>query len=263
MSQTNINFAIFDSNNLASVVNGLTVLGIDTYKPPKRKLSIFQVARTNKNKVNSAFFNSRPITVRVGITRGNRDALEQSIDDLMSYIQGVEKELWVPQASATRKYTCTLSDVNVLAGGGAYWEAELVFTCSDIYGYDTAYTLIVNNLTGITSSSRSDQYNFQGSADWQVPYIRVTYTALTGATTKTVLIGNASTGQQITITRTWAATDVLEVDCLAQTVKINGVEVSFTGAFPRFAKGLGNITYSDNFTTRTFNYLVYYYKRYA
>lgn len=262
MSQTNINFAIFDSNNLASLVNGLTVLGIDTYIIPKRKLSIAQIARTNKNRTNSAYFNSRPIKVRVGITRGNRDALEQSIDDLMSYIQGLEKELWVPQSGATRKYTCTLQDVNVLKGGGAYWEAELIFAASDIHGYDTAYTLIINNLTGITAASRSDQYGFQGSADWQVPYVRITLTAVTGGSLKSIIIGNAATGQQITVNRTWAAGDVLEVDSLAQTVKVNGTEVAFTGAFPRFAKGLGNLTYSDTFTTRTFSYLAYYYKRY-
>lgn len=262
MSISNANFAILDGNNLASVVNGLTVLGIDTYNPPKRKLSIAQIARTNKNKIPGAFFNSRPIKVRVGIQRGSRDAVEQSVDDLMSYIQGLEKELWVPQSGATRKYFVTLSDTNVLKGGGAYWEAELIFLCSDIHGYDTAYTLIINNLTGITSQSRSDQYNFQGSADWQVPYVRITLTAVTGSTTKALTIGNAATGQQITITRTFSANDVIEVDSLAETVKVNGVEVAFTGAFPRFAKGLGNLTVSDTFTTRTYNYLAYYYKRY-
>lgn len=262
MSISNANFAIFDSNNLAVLVNGLTVLGIDTYRPPKRKLSIAQIARVNKNKTNSAFFNSRPITLRVGISRGTRDAVEQSIDDLMSYIQGLEKDLWVPQSGTTRKYICTLSDIAVITGGGAYWEANLVFLCSDIHGYDTAYTPLIS-LTGLTSRSREDQYNFKGSADWQVPYVRITYTAVTGGAAKTVLIGNAATGQQISVTRAWAANDILEVDSLAETVKVNGVEVAFTGAFPRFANGVGKLTYTDNFTSGTYNYLAYYYKRYV
>lgn len=263
MSLVNNNFAIFDGNNLAALINGLTVLGIDTYKPPKRKLSIMQIARTNKNKTNSAYFNSRPIVVRVGITRSTRDATEQSVDDLMSIIQGIDKELWVPQAGTTRKYICTLGDTNVLTGSGAYWEAELIFQAADIHGYDTAYTTIINNLTGITSATRTDQYNFQGSADWQVPYIRVSLTAVTGGAAASMTIGNAATGQKIVITRTFNAGDVIEIDTNAETVKVNGVEVAFTGALPRFAKGLGNITYADTFTTRTFNYLAYYYKRYV
>lgn len=263
MSQVNTNFAIFDGNNLASLVNGLTILRIDPYKPPKRKLSVLQVARTNKNKTTAAFFNSKPIVVGVGITRGNRDAVEQSVDDLMAIIQGLEKELWVPQGGGTRKYICTLSDVNVVVGGGSYWEAELTFACSDNNGMDTTYTKIIDDVTGITSGQSTDQYNFQGSADWQTPYIRHIFTALSGGTSKTVLIGNAATGQQISVTRNWTVNDILEVDSSAETVKVNGVEVAFTGAFPRFAKGIGNLTYSDNFTSRTRSYRAYYYKRYA
>ena len=262
MSIINTYFAIFDSNNLANSVTGLTILGIDNYMPPKRKLSIYKVARTNRNKVPSAFWEQRTIKVRVCIQRASREDVQSSIDDLISILQGIEKELWIPQAGETRKYYCTLGDVNVLKGGGAYWEAELMFTCSDTHGYSTQYDTIVSQ-TGITATPRTDQYNFKGSAEWQVPYIRITFTAVSGATSKILNIGNTATGQQISISRTFLATDVVEIDSRLETVKVNGIEVAFTGAFPRFAKGLGNLQISHNFTSATFNELAYYYRRYS
>lgn len=262
MSFSDAHFAIFNSYNLASLVAGLTILAIDVYKPPKRDLTIANIARSDKNKVSSGFYNEKNISVRVGISRQTRQATEESLGSLMKLLHGLEKELLVPQAGATRKYTATLSDVVERSAGGAYWEGELVFTCSDVFGYDTAYTTIVN-LTGVTSGTRTDQYDFQGSAPQQLPFISIYYSALTGGSNKSVVIGNAATGQQITVTRTWSAGDRLEIDCQNETVKVNGVDVAFTGAFPVFAPGVGNLTYSDDLTTRTFNLNARYYKRWA
>lgn len=254
-------FAIFNNNQLTTVT-GLSILMTDPYKQPKRKLAIASLARSNKARVNSAFYNQKNITIRVGISRSTRDALEQSLDSLNSILQGIEKELWLSQSGGVRKYYCTLSDVVVNKSGGAYWEGDLVFTCSDNFGYDTGYTTIVN-ISGVTSSTRTDQYSFGGSADFQAPIITIKLTAVTGATNANMVIGNAATGQNLTINRTWAANDFVEIDCQNETVKVNGVEVAFSGAFPKFAVGLGNLTYADNFTTRTFNYFAFYYKRYV
>lgn len=258
---SNANFLIFDNNNIASLVPGLTVLSI---KPslPKRKLTIANLARSNKSKLNSAFYTERTISARVCIQSDNRDITETRIDSLMSYLQGQEKDLIIPQSNSSRKYIATMDDPTILKSGTSYWEAELQFVCSDSFGYDTSYTTILD-LTGITASIRDDQFDFGGSADWQAPYFRVYFTSITGGTSKSVVIGNRETGQQITVTRTWASGDVLEIDSNDKSVKVNGVEVDFTGAFPMFAKGLGHVTYFDSFTNRTYNYRAYFYKRYV
>lgn len=259
MSNNSI-FAIFNSNQLTSVT-GLSVLKTDPYKQPQRKLSIANLARSNKRRANSAFYTQKQIVVRVGITRSSRDAVEQSIDALNNLLQGVSKELWLQQSGSVRKYYCTLNDVTPRVDGGAYWEADLIFACDDSFGYDTAYTTIVNKSN--SAASDNDQYNFQGSADFQAPIITVKLTAVTGGTAANMVIGNQQTGQSITINRTWAANDLVEIDSQNETVKVNGVEVAFTGAFPKFATGLGNLTYSDNFTTRTKTYFAFYYKRWV
>lgn len=259
MAIINAHYAIFGNNNLASLVPSLTILTIDAYRPPTRRLSIANIARSDKNKVSSAFYDEKNISVRVGISNQTRQDTEDALDSLMKLLQGLEKDLIIPQSSIARKYTATLSDVVEVLAGGAYWEGVLVFACSDVFGYDTAYTAILA-VTGFTSGSRTDQHNFQGSAP-QLPFIGVYYSAISGGTNKSVVIGNGSSGQQITVTRTWSANDSLEVDCQNETVKVNDVDVAFTGAFPVFAPGVGYLTYSDDFTSRTFNINAYYYKR--
>lgn len=253
--------AIVDGTDLTTV-SGLTVLLTNPYAPARRKLSINLLARSNKAKTNSAFYVKRIITVRVGITRATRDLVETSLDSLMALIQGVEKELWLRQSGGTRKYTCTYSDFTLREEGGSYIEMDLFFECSDNFGYDIAPTLL-KQVSGFTSGQKTDQITVEGSAPWQAPLFTLTYSAITGGTTATVTIGNGVTGQQVTITRTWTAGDVLVIDSLNKSVKINGVAVAFTGAIPEWSKGIGYINYLDNFTARTFSYTMNYYRRWV
>lgn len=252
--------ATFNSNLLTSIT-GLTILATNPYIPARRKLSLNDIARTNKAKTNSAFYMKKAVMVRVSITRATRDLLEQSIDSLMTILQGIEKELLLTQAGGTRKYTCTLADTIVRNDGGSYCEIDLIFETSDHFGYDNAPTLL-KQVSGFTSGQKTDQITVGGSAPWQVPKLTLTYSAVTDGTSKNVIIGNDATGQSVTITRTWVAGDVLEIDALNQTVKVNGTEVDFDGAIPEWAPGIGYISYSDTFSARTFSYTLNYYKRY-
>lgn len=243
-------------------ISGLTVLKIDPYRIPKRTLSTYSIARTHKSKTNSAFYTDKNILVKVGISRATRNLLEVSLESLINILHDLEADLIVPQGNALRRYTCTLADTVFAQDGGSYVEIDLIFACSDRFGYDIAQTLL-KQVTGFTSGQSTNSFTVEGSAPTQAPKITLTYSALTGGTSKEVVIGNGSTGQAITISRTWASGDVIVIDCLNRTVKVNGTDVSFTGAFPDFATGIGYLTYADQFTARTFNMTVNYYKRYA
>lgn len=253
--------ANFDGNDLTTV-SGLTVLATNPYAPAKRKLTINDLARTNKAKTNSAFYNKRPVNVRIGITRATRDLLEQSIDSLMTLIQGIEKPLLLKQGGALRSYTCTYSDMDIRVEGGSYIEADLIFETSDHFGYDTAATLLTQ-ISGSTGGQKTTQITFGGSAPWQVPLITITHTAITGGTSKTITVGNDATGQAVTISRTYVVGDVTTIDAPNQAVKVNGVEVAFTGAIPEWAPGVGYVSYADTFTTRTYSMTMTYIKRYV
>lgn len=250
MSQ--IVYAANFNNNDLTLVNGLTVLATDPYTPPKRTVSSGIIARSNKSKVASAFYTERYITVRVNVVRATRALMEQSLDSLMTLLQGIEKILVLNQGANGRKYYATLSDTNIVAAGGSYLEMDLIFECADRFGYDSAATLLLQ-VTNFTSSNRSDPLNFGGSAPWQAPVITLTYSVVTGGTSKAVTIGNSNTGQQVVITRTWAAGDVIQIDSFNKTVKVNGLEVAFVGAIPEWPPGSGYWYYSDTLASRTFS----------
>lgn len=248
MSQINYG-ANFDGNDLTTV-SGLTVLATDGYKPPKRKINIYPLTRTNKSHATSAFYNKRQVTVRVALVRATRDLLEQSIDALMILLQGVEKELVLSQSGTLRRFYCTLSDTVTANDGGSYIQIDLVFECSDNFGYDLAPSLVLSS-AGNTAVPYTATVTVGGSALWQAPVYLFTISALTGGTLKDVIVGNQTTGQLITVNRTWLAGDVLAVDCYNRTVKVNGAVVAFTGAFPDISPGSAVLYYTDTLSTRT------------
>lgn len=250
---------LFDSRNIEDVP-GLTVLATDAFKPAKRKLVLLNIARTDQSKLNSSDYEEKIITIRASIVRSTRALAETSFDTLMSYLQGNEKELIVRQSGLQRKWTATYEDTVFEVSGGAYLEFDIIFRCSDPFGYELTLTQIAF-ANAYTSASRTDTFTPGGSAPWQVPLIFVTYTAVSGA--GTVNIGNENTGQQITVTRTFTAGEVLKVDSYNKLVTINGTEIDFAGAWPEFKPNVFSyLNYNDTFSSRTIRYYAYYYKRY-
>lgn len=245
-----INPVTFNGTSLTSIT-GVTVLSTNPYLIPKRNVTFGQITRTNKSKVNSGFYSDRNIIVKVGISMPTRELMQQSLDSLMTILQPLDKLLVLNQGNTTRQYYATLMDAPVEKDGGSYQELDLTFYCSDRFGYAT----IASNLKSIpTTTTSTVNYNitFTGSAEWQVPVITIVYSVITGGTNANVIMGNNSVGQAVTINRTWTAGDSLVVDSYNKTVKVNGVDVVYTGAIPEFKVGIQNWYYSDAFTTRTF-----------
>lgn len=253
--------AMFNGAELTSI-SGLTILATNPYLMPKRKLTMANLSQSNNAKVSSAFYNEKNILVRVGITRTTRALLEASLDSLWIILDLIEGELIINQGITRRLYYATLSDSIVSKDGGSYIEMDLIFSCSDRFGYDLASTLLLQ-VSGATAAVRTDTVTVSGSAPWQVPVITLTYTAITGGTTKKVTIGNSGTRQEVSIVRTWTAGDVVAIDSFNKTVKVNGAIVDFTGAIPEWAPGTGFLHYSDEFTTRTYSSTTNYVKRYV
>jgi hypothetical protein len=244
--------AVFDGNDI-NAIDGVSVISTNPYVPPKRNVDSEDVIRTDKSNHTGAFYSERLITVTVAISKASRALMEQSLDALMNILQGTQKILALPQAGTTRNYYCTLQDTmpNDQALGGSFLQLDLIFECSDRFGYETVANTLLS-MSAFTSSYRSDRLTFRGSAKWQVPVIHFTYTAIGGGTNATVRVGNGNTGQEMSLTRTWVAGDAVEVDVYNNKVKVNGVETDVVGAIPQFGTGFQYWYYSDNFTSRTF-----------
>lgn len=257
-----ITYPVIFNGVTISTLPGVTIISATPHSPANRTLDMNLLTRSSKSKVAGAFFTSKDIEVKLVINASTRAELQQRADVLMSYLYTPEAELIFEYAGANRKYTATLySATNNSEMLGSFVEMVLVFRTSDPFGYDTTYTTPVNGVS-VTAAARTDSISFGGSAPTQVPVITIAYSAIGGGTSETVSIGNGSSSQTLTITRTWSSTDTLIVDVLNGTVKVNGTEVDYTGAIPEFEPGSRDVTYGDTFSSRTFTYTIKYLKRY-
>lgn len=220
----------------------------------ERGLSMFSLVNANGAVITDSIYNTKTINITGLLKSTTLAGLEALIDTFHAIFTVRDKNLDIGYGVSTRRYICTAKDVNIKRPvRGANWanfEVSMVATIP--FGSDTTTTSALN-ATGRTAQTYSDNYTFLGSAPVQLPTFTISLTAVTGGTSATVSIGNGGNGQTIVVTRTWAAADILIVDCYNKTVKVNGVEVTFNGAFPEFPVGAGVLTYVDTFTTRTFS----------
>lgn len=259
---------LFNANNLETLVSGLQIVALPIVVPPKKTLATNMLAFMNKAKVTQNFFTERKIPITCVIKQNTRVLLDQALDSLWPLINGIEGTLTLVEGNQQRAYTATWSDFNMKTLKGGYMLFDIIFTTSDMFGYDPTYTLLCDQSGFVASPTNITLGDVGGSADWQVPIFTLYYSALT-AGTGTVTIGNPATGQTVSITRTWAAGDQVEVDSQNKTVKVNGVLVDFTGAIPEWqpkilvGTGQSKVLVTDSFSTRTLRVRGIYYKRYA
>ncbi len=257
MSAPTVNF---NGNDFAATVPYLRVIGTDPGRFPARDLNTNQIASVNKSVTASAYFKERKINVQVEIGAPDRATLESSIDTLEAFLQTREAPLIFVQSGANRKYTATLANVSITDTQGGWAALDLEFECADPYGYDPSTSPLSD--TSRSGASSTESFVCGGTAEFQSPIITITLSALTGGTAKTITITTPATLQAIVVTRNWTAADVLVIDCQARTVKVNGTEVAFSGAFPEWAPGAGTVSYLDTLTTRIRNFNMVHYRRY-
>lgn len=250
-------------------IPGLQVYNVNPYVLGHRDLNIFPLARSSVRKLSSAFYDSRVVSVSLWINASSRAALDQALDTLFANIQAQEGTLVIPQGNTFRQYTATFSShihnspatgaSTIPAPKGGNIDLTLNFDCSDSLGYDQFFTPMIGPISS-TASPNQWNWTFIGGADQQLPFLQFYFTGGTLGS-GTVTIGNLNTGQAVAVTRTWSVGDTLQIDVKNNTVRVNGVDVAFTGAIPTFGLGLQTITYFDNLSSRTYQFYSYIYQR--
>jgi hypothetical protein len=252
----------FDGHSLQTtgtssiITNTITHAGL-----PTKRAQYYALSHANASFLPFVEYPTKPITITgtlVSDTIADMDALLDTFD---SYFIAQDANLDIDWNGSTRRYIATATNMLVDRPGNLAWaNFTVTFTTQSAFGRDTTSTTALT-ATGRTSANYSDSVTFNGTAPWQLPIATITVTAqtgLAGVTGSYILWGNAGTGQQIYVNRTWTNGDVLVIDCTQKTVTVNGLPVAFSGAFPTFPPGSQTIGYSDNFSTRTFNITVTY-----
>lgn len=249
---------IFNGTDL-NAVDGLLVEERQVSNIGDKATKIYKLASTSKSVLTASEYATKLIIARVAIARSSRELLDQSIDTLYGYLQGVEKSLDIVVSGQTRRFTATVTRITTKNVSGGFARIDIEFTCSDPFGYELTETTLLD--TTITSSSSTTNITVGGSGD-ATPIITVDVTAVTGGTNKSIIIRNGETGVGITVKRNWTAGDTLTINGINKEVRVNGVLFAATGKTPHFEPGLRVFSHSDDFTTRTLDITATYYKRY-
>jgi hypothetical protein len=256
--------AISYNSNSLQTVNILTS-DIDHHSHPEFVANVMGLAHTNGSALPYSNYPKKIIPIEGKlISSSTLTSLDQLEDTFKGYLTARNANLDIGYAGSTRRYKCIAVTKVAIQRPQELWTSKfsVEFTCQP-FGTDTnASTLL--SVSGRTAASYSDSITLAGTAPFQLPITTITYTAVGGSPVAgTVSLGNAGTGQQIYITRTWTTGDVLVIDSTTFTVTVNGVAVNATGAFPAFFVGSGTLFYSDTFATRTFTISSVYYKNYV
>lgn len=249
-----------DSVNLATAVPGLMVVGTNPYQPASKKVNMFDIARTNKRVVTSEFFNAKRIVVIVEIGRNTRELMDDSMDTLNALLVGKNKTLLISQGSGQRQYTATVTNAIVRDPLGGHCTVDIEFECSDSFGQDQNNTQLIT--AAYSGRSFDMAFTMGGTAPWQQPIVTITLSGITGGDSKTMILANNATSQQVSLTRTFVNGDVIVFNSTTKKVTVNGTEVEYTGAIPEFAIGPGTLHYEDNMTAATVAVDAVYKKRY-
>lgn len=250
----------FDSNDLQT--SSILTADIAHESIPEKDAKLYALAHANRSVIPFVSYPARKIKLSGQVIGTGISNLDSVLDTFRGYFRGKDKNLDIGYAGGTRRYIATLNALSIDRPGGlhfANFNAELV--CTQPFGKATSATtaLTANNRT---LSGYTDAHTFLGTAPYQLPVITISIDSVTGGTGY-MFFGNSANNQGITITgQTFVATDVIEIDCENKTVKLNGTEIDFLGAFPEFEPGAQSMSYSDGFTTRQFDITVTYYPLY-
>jgi hypothetical protein len=196
-----------------------------------------------------------------GIIRGDSIADTDSlIDQFKMGLRLAQQNFDIAYAGSVRRYVASPQNIMITRERGqatAGWSVQ--FICASPVGMDTNSSTLLA-ATPVTTSTASIPIAVGGTYQAE-PYIKVTLTAVTGGTSKTITITNTTTLRGIRIIRTWSPGDVLEIDSFNKTVYVNSQVVIFDGQFPKWDVGSQNIGYLDDFTTRTASITAEYTRR--
>lgn len=249
-------------NAVSLQANGIVTTDTNIYSSPKKSIQSEKLAEADGSVIVKETYESKSFNCEGHMTADTTALLDTLIDTFKSTMNSSKEDFDIDYGGGTRRYTATPENVIISRERGlnrAGWSVE--FFCEEPVGSDTMTTAL---LTGqvITSSSSIIPMTIAGSYRAE-PVITVTVGAVTGGSpTKTITISNDTTLRGISVTRSWLAGDVLEIDTLNKTIYVNSIAVESSGLYPSWIVGVGGLSYLDDFTTRSVTIGAVYYKRY-
>lgn len=234
-----------DNYNLNSIDN-FTIRSTKVYEMPDIRLRSSDKVLADGAVTTSSNLSARTIAVKGDIISTERSTLDDTMQKLMSKAYKTEVVLKCKYGTSNKNFTGSLSNLRSDDAVGGYTDVILLFECSDPYAY--AETLSTASSVNKTTSTFNTSCISNGYANTPVN-VTITVDSVTANASDTITIAGYNT--TMTISRTYTAGDVIDIDSTNLSVKVNGVETNFAGQFPVLQGDTStNIAYTDTFTAR-------------
>lgn len=244
-----------------SQIDGVMITDRHIQAVPNIDVSSLDLSRAHGAKRTYKRYGTRKFNILGHIIQPNRTLAEAARNTLLSTLMNADETLVITDYNGVQRKInaeCTNPIINEFNGG--YCSFDLGFTAYDPFIYDQTPTTGIS-VSSVTTSPRIDQFGITCSAPI-APTITVTVNSLTATGVQELSVVDDPTGLGLTVSREWAAADVLVVDALNGTCKVNGTDVQYFGTFPVFKPGTRKLRVYDTFTARNINISLTYYARY-
>lgn len=213
---------------------------------PGRDFPTFAVPRGDGEVAIGDFWRRKLITVRGMIRKTTAQALEDELDAMKKALAVGESTLDIKHPTnvdgTIRRFVATLINGDQIFSQRRNYHVtvcpfEAQFVTLEPFGHSVDYS--ATTWADQTSLSFSDQVENLGTVRAK-PVVIVNFTAATSITA--LSFTNNTTGERITVTRSFSASDYLSINFETMEVTVNGTAVDFTGTFPKLDTGVNSFT---------------------
>jgi phage-related protein len=194
-------------------------------------LNAFKYPRDDGGSVLSKFYRGKDIALKITLKAATSNAFNTLLDDFKKNIRNTEGNLDITVNGEIRriKATCKAIDFERKAYNVTFTTAKVVFQAVEPFFYAVnaqSYEFQAQ------SGSFFGEFSNNGSAD-SLPALYFIF----GSGTSATALGITAFGKTLTITTALTNNDVVIIDSKQKSVTKNGVEIDYTGQFPKFPPG--------------------------
>ena len=241
MAIINITFNNFDLQTSTYLTNNIQYRQL-----AERLLDTKQDVRRGGFNIVDAYYVRKAIEITGWIKATTPATLRTAIDTLKRNLRGAEKDLAIDYGNGIINYKATVQSISIPEQH--YHITQVPFIISFlVMPWGTSTTQLTSNYD-ISASPYTNSINVGGSFG---PFPVITLTVNSKSSMTAIKVKNTdvdSNTSSLLVSRTFTASEVLVVDCDAQTIQVDAANVDFTGIFPEFSHNSNSfeITITDS-----------------
>lgn len=215
---------------------------------PKRDFRTKDVPGNHGMILQEDWFRENPIKINGWVSAASRNELDSKIHEMMKNLQGQGGTLYMKNEGTFKELITTLQKANFENKHYSTTRKRFSLEFEGVKSFwrdkDFSSVFYANQ----TSLSINGQMNNGGSVQAE-PIIIMIFSAADAITA--VEFQNTTTGETVSVTENISDGDVLIIDSETKTVKLNNVELEFSGRLPALQVGINSFTISMTGTSAT------------